>query len=394
MDIDPSLSRLPLKRAARKEEPGDQEPNGDAASLALAQSEQLRLSAVPVDLVTAPSAMPAAEAAPQRPFWREALAPYARPSLARSLLDIATSVVPYIALSVLMYLALDVSYLITLALALPAAGFLVRTYILFHDCTHGSFLPSKRANAWLGTALGLVVFSTFMSWRHEHAVHHATAGDLDRRGVGDLPTMTVAEYHALPWLGRLGYRLFRNPLIMFGIGPIFALVVQPRLFSRSARPRIKRSVIGTNVALVALVGGLCWLIGWQSYLLVQLPTIMLAGATGIWLFYVQHQFEDVYWESGESWSYADAALRGSSYLKLPKVLQFFTGNIGLHHVHHLNSRIPNYNLQRAHDENAIFHGVPTLSLWDGLRAVRLKLYDEERRRMVGFAQARRAAETV
>ncbi len=335
-----------------------------------------------------PSPLVAAKPAVERPFWREALAPYARPRLARSLVDLLTSVVPYLALFVLMYLALGVSYLLTLVLALPAAGFLVRTYIVFHDCTHGSFLPSKRANTWLGTTLGLLVFSTFQSWKHNHAVHHATAGDLDRRGVGDVPTITVAEYRARSPRGRLAYRVFRHPFVMFGVGPIFALVVQPRLVPRSARPRIKRSVVATNLALAAAVGALCWLIGWQAYLLVQIPPIMLAGAMGIWLFYVQHQFEDVYWESGERWSYADAALRGSSYLKLPKVLQFFSGNIGLHHVHHLNARIPNYNLQRAHDENAIFHNVPTLSLLDGLRAVRLKLYDEASGRLVTFAEVR------
>ena len=321
------------------------------------------------------------------PSWHDALAPYARPRVGRSVLDVATSVVPYVALSVGMYLAIDVSYLLTLALAIPAAGFLIRTFIVFHDCTHGSFLASKRANEWLGTTLGLLTFSTFACWRHAHLVHHATAGDLDRRGVGDLPTKTVAEYHALSPRGRLAYRLFRNPLVMFAIGPIFALVVQPRIVPRTARPRIKRSVRATNLALVLLIGSLCWLIGWQSYLLVELPTILLAGATGIWLFYVQHQFEDVYWESGEQWSYAEAALRGSSYLKLPKTLQFFSGNIGLHHVHHLSARIPNYNLQRAHDENPIFHAVPTLTLADGIRAVRLKLYDEQGQRMVTFAQA-------
>jgi omega-6 fatty acid desaturase (delta-12 desaturase) len=323
-----------------------------------------------------------------RPFWRDALEPYAHPRLSRSALDLATSVAPYLALCALMYVSLQVSYLLTLALAIPAAGFLVRTYIVFHDCTHGSFLRSKRGNTWLGTTLGLLVFATFACWRHNHAVHHATAGDLDRRGVGDVPTKTVAEYQALSRRGRLAYRLFRHPLVMFGLGPIFALVVQPRVVPRSARPRIKRSVIATNFALTALVAALCWLIGWRSYLLVELPTIMLAGAAGIWLFYVQHQFEDVYWESRERWTYADAALRGSSYLKLPKVLQFFSGNIGLHHVHHLSARIPNYNLQRAHDRNPVFHSVPTLSLADGIRAVRLKLYDEEQGRMVSFAQAR------
>jgi omega-6 fatty acid desaturase (delta-12 desaturase) len=325
----------------------------------------------------------------ERPSWREALAPYARPHLGRSLLDIATSIVPYLALSVLMYLILDVSYLLVLALAIPAAGFLLRTYIVFHDCAHGSFLPSRRANAWLGVALGLVVFESFLSWRHSHAVHHATAGDLDRRGVGDVPTLTVAEYRASPWRRRLGYRLFRNPLVMFGIGPIYALVLQPRFVSRSSRPRVRHSVIGTNIALAVLVGALCWLVGWREYLLVQWPTVVLAGSAGVWLFYVQHQFEDTYWQAKGDWSYADAALRGSSYLRLPKVLQFFTGNIGLHHVHHLSARIPNYNLQRAHDENPIFHNVPTLSGWDGLRAVRLKLWDEDRGRLVTFRDARR-----
>jgi acyl-lipid omega-6 desaturase (Delta-12 desaturase) len=322
--------------------------------------------------------------------WRHALAPYERPHLGRGVADLATSLVPYVTLSVLMYLALDFSYLLALALAIPTAGFLVRTFIVFHDCAHGSFLPSKRANAWLGAGLGVLLFQSFASWRHSHAVHHATAGDLDRRGVGDVHTLTVAEYRASGWRGRLGYRLFRNPLVMFGLGPIYGMVLYPRLVSRSARPRIRRGVMATNVALAALVGVLCLLVGWREYLLVQGPILLLAGATGVWLFYVQHQFEDTYWQSADEWSYADAALRGSSYLKLPKVLQFFTGNIGLHHVHHLSTRVPNYNLQRAHDENPIFHGVPTLSLWDGLRAVRLKLWDEDRGRLLTFAEARRA----
>jgi acyl-lipid omega-6 desaturase (Delta-12 desaturase) len=324
------------------------------------------------------------------PYWRKAMAPYAQPRINRSLLDLATSLVPYLALLVAMYLSLDVSYLLTLGLSIPAAGFLLRTYIVFHDCAHGSFLPTKRQNAYLGVGLGLLVYSPFQAWRHNHAVHHATAGDLDRRGVGDVPTLTVAEYAALPWRKRLGYRLFRHPLVMFGLGPIFALVVQPRLIERSMRPRIRRSVMGTNVALVVLVAAACWLIGWQEYLLIQWPAALLAGAAGVWLFYVQHQFEDTYWQSSDGWSYADAALRGSSYLKLPKVLQFFTGNIGLHHVHHLSARIPNYNLQRAHDENPVFHDVPTLSLWDGLRAVRLKLWDPGRGRLVTFAEGRAA----
>jgi acyl-lipid omega-6 desaturase (Delta-12 desaturase) len=337
---------------------------------------------------------PAERRPTERPFWREALDPYAQPHLGRSLLDLATSVVPYLALSAAMYLILGVSYLLALIIAIPAAGFLVRTFIIFHDCTHGSFLPSKRANNWLGAVLGLFVYSPFLRWRHDHAIHHATSGDLNRRGGGDVRTLTVDEYQAMSGKARLAYRLMRNPLVMFGIGPIAALLVGPRIVARDARPRMRRSVIGTNIALAVVIGALCWLLGWRDFLLVQAPTVMLAGAAGIWLFYVQHQFEDAYWEDTGSWSYADAALRGSSYLKLPKVLQFFSGNIGLHHVHHLNARIPNYNLQRAHDENPIFEKVPTLSLMDGMRAVRLKLWDEERGRLVTFAQAQRSTATA
>ena len=305
------------------------------------------------------------------------------------MLDIATSLVPYVGLCALMYQLLDVSYLLVLAAAFPAAGFAVRTFIVFHDCGHGSFLPTKRANAVVGAVSGLLCYSPYLWWRHDHAVHHATAGDLDRRGVGDVQTLTVAEYLRLNWKRRLAYRLFRNPLVMFGIGPIVTLLLTPRIVSRGDRARIKRSVIGTNVALAALVAGLCWVAGWRAFLLVQAPVFMISGSVGIWLFYVQHQFEDTYWQSAGDWSYAEAALRGSSYLKLPKVLQWFTGNIGVHHVHHLNARIPNYNLQRAHDENPIFHDVPTLSIADGLRAVRLKLWDEDDRRLLTFAEVRR-----
>ena len=334
---------------------------------------------------------PAASPATERPFWRDALAPYTEPRLGRSMLDLATSVVPYVGLFALMYLALDVSIWLVLALAIPASGFLLRTYIVFHDCAHGSFMRSKRANTWLGRALGLVVYTAYAAWRHSHAVHHATSGDLDRRGTGDVPMLTVAEYHALPWRGRLFYRLFRNPIVMFGIGPFWALVIQPRLTSRDARPRIRNSVLLTNLVLALAVAGMCLLIGWKEYLLIQSLVVLGAGSAGVWLFYVQHQFEDAYWESAEGWSYADAAMRGSSYLKLPKVLQFFTGNIGLHHVHHLSARVPNYNLQAAHDHNAIFHDVPTLSFWDGIRAVRLKLWDEDGARLVGWSEARRIA---
>jgi acyl-lipid omega-6 desaturase (Delta-12 desaturase) len=308
--------------------------------------------------------------------WREGLALYARPDLGRSVLALATSVVPFVGLWALMYFSLQVSYLLVLALAIPAAGFLVRTYILFHDCAHGSLLPGRRANVWLGSVLGLMVFTPFARWRYEHAVHHATAGDLDRRFIGDVPTYTVAEYQTWSWPTRLGYRLYRNPAVMFGLGPLYAMLLEPRWAYPSAAPRIKRSVWATNLALVLVVGGLCWLIGWRDFVLVEAPLFWLAAGTGIWLFYVQHQFDHTYWQRSPEWSYEDAALRGSSYLQLPKVLQFFSGNIGLHHVHHLNSKIPNYNLQRAHDGESIFHSVPSVSLGDGLRATRLKLWDE------------------
>jgi omega-6 fatty acid desaturase (delta-12 desaturase) len=321
-------------------------------------------------------------------FDRESLAAYAQPRLGRGVLEITTSVVPYLALSVAMYFTLGVSYLFVAALALPAAGFLVRTFIVFHDCAHGSLLCTKRANRWVGRFTGLLVLSPYERWRHDHAIHHASSGDLERRGVGDVITLTVAEYRMRDRRGRLAYRLIRNPLVMFGLGPVFAMIVGPRIATRAQRPRMRNSVLSTDVVLVSIVVALCWLIGWQKFLVVWAPAAMLAGSIGIWLFYVQHQFEDAYWQPGSDWDYTEAALRGSSYLRLPKVLQFFTGNIGLHHVHHLNARIPNYRLQRAHDENPIFHQVPTLTLWDALRAVRLKLWDEDRGKLVTFAQAR------
>jgi acyl-lipid omega-6 desaturase (Delta-12 desaturase) len=240
----------------------------------------------------------------------------------------------------------------------------------------------------LGASLGVLVCTPFALWRREHAIHHATAGDLDRRGVGDIQTLTVDEYRASPWWERLRYRLFRNPFVMFGLGPFWVVLLGPRVVSWKAPRRLVKSVLGTDLTLIVLVAGLVWLVGWEGFLIVQLPALLVSGSIGIWLFYVQHQFEDTYWQSGETWSYDDAALKGSSYLRLPRVLQFMTGNIGLHHVHHLSARIPNYNLQAAHDENPAFHSVPTISLVDGLKATQLKLWDERRRKLVGFRAAR------
>lgn len=321
--------------------------------------------------------------------WRDTLAPFAVPCARRGILGVATSLVPYLALSVAMDLTLGVSLALTVALGGLAAGFLVRVFVMFHDCAHGSLLPSRRANRVLGTILGLLVLSPFARWRHDHAVHHASAGDLDRRGVGDIVTLTVAEYRARSWRGRLGYWLTRNPLVMFGFGPIVAMIIGPRIVAKNARPRMRHSVLGTDATLALLLVAVVWLIGWQHFLIVWAPAAMLAGSAGIWLFYVQHQFEDTYWQYRDEWNYADAALRGSSHLKLPGVLRFFTGNIGLHHVHHLNAKIPSYHLPRAHAASPLFAAVPTLTLWDGMRAVRLKLWDEQAGKLVTFRQARR-----
>ena len=309
------------------------------------------------------------------------------------MLCLATSVVPYLALTVVMYLLLGHSPL-ALLLVIPTAVFLVRSFIVFHDCTHGSFLASRRANLWLGRSIGLLIYAPFHRWRHDHAVHHATAGDLDRRGTGDLHTLTVSEYEALTPKGRLGYRLQRNPLIMLGIGPIVAMIIGPRIVAKSARPRMRRSVLATDAALAVIVVSLVLLIGWRDYLLVLGLPALLAGSMGIWLFYVQHQFEDAYWDSGESWSFADAALQGSSFLKLGPVLRFCTGNIGYHHVHHLNASIPNYNLRRAHDQTPALQDVPTLSFADGIRATGLKLYDPRCGRLVSFRDARATLDAV
>jgi acyl-lipid omega-6 desaturase (Delta-12 desaturase) len=313
---------------------------------------------------------------------------YARSDLGRSLRSLATSVLPFFALWALMFVASPVSYWLVLVLAVPAAGFLVRTYIMFHDCVHGSLLPTRRANAWLGTALGMLVFTPFARWRYEHLIHHATAGDLDRRFIGDVPMLTLAEYRAKPWYFRFGYRLYRNPFVMFGLGSIYSTVIMQRIPTSGARNRMYRNVWMTNLATALFVAALCFAFGWRTVLFVELPLIVLAGSAGIWLFYVQHQFDNTYWERTDEWSFNDAAMRGSSHLALPKVLQFFSGNIGFHHVHHLNPKIPNYKLQRAHEEQPMFRSVPSMTLTDGLRATRLKLWDEQSQRMLTWKQAR------
>jgi acyl-lipid omega-6 desaturase (Delta-12 desaturase) len=346
---------------------------------------------VPTLLEPDPAAPIAADPEPTAQAWRSSIARYERASLSRSLLDLASSVLPYLVLTVAMYISLGISVWLTLALAIPTAGFLLRTFIVFHDCAHGSFLPTKRGNLWLGRFTAFLVFQPFANWRHNHAVHHGTAGDLDRRGTGDVPTLTVAEYASRSRSQRLGYRLFRSPAVMFGIGPIWSLMIGPRIWSSKQRPRMRNSVLLTNLALALVIGAIFWFVGPVAWLIVQMPTAIVAGTMGVWMFYVQHQFEDVYWENSEDWSYDDAALQGSSYLKLPKLLQFFTGNIGLHHVHHLSAKVPNYNLQRAHDQNEVFREVPVLTVRDGLRAVRLKLIDPDSGRLLTWSEAKALA---
>ena len=322
------------------------------------------------------------------PLHRAEIAPYAQPRPWRTALDLLSGPVAYLALWPVMLWALQSSYWLALAISVPAAGFLLRTFIIFHDCTHGSLFRSRRANLWVGRLCGLLVLHPFAAWRHSHAVHHGSAGDIDRRGTGDVMTMTVGEYREASRKERLTYRAFRNPLVMFGLGPWWSLVIQPRIPPKGGSDALRNSVWLTNAAIVALIGSVCLLIGWRDYLILQAPMVFIAGSAGVWLFFVQHQFEDVYWESSDEWSYADAALQGSSHLKLPKLLQFFTGNIGLHHVHHLSSRVPNYNLQAAHDDLAVFESVPTLTFWESWRSCRLKLVDERTGKLLTWKQVR------
>ena len=321
--------------------------------------------------------------------WRAVVARYQKADVRRSVTQLFTTLVPLAAMLYVMYISLAWSYWLTLALAVPTAGFMVRTFIIMHDCGHGSFLPSQQLNNLVGWVTGVLTATPSGEWRHEHAIHHATAGDLDRRGHGDIATLTVAEYLARsPW-GRLRYRLYRNPVLMLAVGPAYLLIGQriPGRNKSSGAPKTA-SVWSTNLGMAVAITGLALLVGLQSVLLVYLPVAYIAAAGGVYLFYVQHQFDDAYWEHHAGWDYATAAIMGCSYLKLPRVLQWFTGNIGLHHVHHLAPRIPNYDLQRAHNENPIFHHAPTISLAQSILMLRLALWDEQQKRMIGFGHLR------
>lgn len=319
---------------------------------------------------------------------RDIVAKYQRPDLRRSIWQVLNTFIPYFLLWYLMYKSLAYSYILTLALAVVAGGLVVRIFIIFHDCCHGSFFSSRKANDILGMISGVLTFTPYQQWRHSHAVHHATSGDLDHRGVGDVYTMTVKEYLNASRFEQLRYRLYRHPLVLLGIGPLYTFLISHRLCERNCSQKVRYGVYGTNLALLAVLIVASLTIGLREYLLIQLPVILVASTAGIWLFYVQHQFEDAYWEHHDSWNFATAAIEGSSYFKLPKVLQWFTGNIGLHHVHHLSSRIPNYHLQQCHDETPLFQNVTIITLRDSLKTLSFRLWDEEQRKMVGFRQIR------
>ena len=319
--------------------------------------------------------------------WATVLKPYTRPSYARALFQMLNSAVPFVVLWLLAYAALDYSYAITLLLAVPTAGFMVRLFIFQHDCGHGSFLPWRRANNILGFLLGVLTLTPYGYWKRTHAVHHATSGDLDHRDFGDVRTLTVREYRGLSRRGRLSYRLYRNPLILLGIGPAFQFILKHRFPFDLPRAwkREWASVLWNNLALAVVVVVMWKSVGIRAFLAVQLPIVLIAMGAGVWLFYIQHQFEDTYWERHADWDYGEAGLRGSSYYKLPAVLQWFTGNIGLHQIHHLSSRIPNYHLRRCLRENPELGKVTQLTLWSSLKCARLKLWDEERKKLVGFS---------
>jgi omega-6 fatty acid desaturase (delta-12 desaturase) len=312
------------------------------------------------------------------------LAKYFKADWKKSTWQLINSVIPYFILLVALYISLDYSYWITLLLAIPAAGFMVRIFIIFHDCGHGSFFKSGRANTIVGYFTGLLVFAPYHEWRFNHARHHATCSDLDRRGIGDVWTLTIKEYQNLEKWSRFWYRLYRNPIVMFGFGPLYLFLVNHRLKSKSARQREKRSVNLTNLGVLTIVIVATYFIGLKAYLFIQIPIIIFGGMAGIWLFYVQHQFEDTYWERHENWDFYYAAIQGSSFYKLPKVLQWFTGNIGYHHIHHLSSRIPNYNLPVCHDQIPEFKAVKPLTLLNSFKLAKLRLWDEDNERMVGF----------
>ncbi len=332
--------------------------------------------------------MPSTAVSPE-PNWAKVVAPYAKPDQRKALAQIADTLAPFLLLWPVMFWAARISYWLVLPLALLTGAFWVRTFIIFHDCCHGSFFKSRRANEVVGFILGVLTLTPFYQWRHDHAIHHATAGNLDKRYKGDVPTMTVDEYRAAPWWKQAGYRIMRNPLFLFTIGATAMFTLIHRFPVKGAGRRETLSVLYTDLALVVLLGGLAWLVGWKLLLIVALPVIVPACAAGVWMFYVQHQYEGVYWETNERWSFTKAALQGSSFYKLPRVLQWFTGSIGFHHIHHLSPRVPNYHLEACYKAVPAFHIKP-LTVRESLKTARLRLIDDRTRQVVGWEGLRRA----
>jgi omega-6 fatty acid desaturase (delta-12 desaturase) len=328
-------------------------------------------------------------AAPDARTWAQILARYYQPSTVRGIFEIAITVVPLAALWALAWATLHISYWLALPLVVLAAAFLVRLFMIQHDCSHGSFFRSKVANEWVGRVAGVLTLTPFHFWRRSHTTHHATCGNLERRGMGDIDTLTIAEYRALPLLGRLRYRIYRHPLVLFGIGPAFQFIVVHRLPVGMMRDGWKPwlSTMATNLAAGAIAAALIWAIGLKAFLLVHTPIIMLAASIGVWLFYVQHQFERTTWDDEKAWDFHDAALHGSSHYDLPGLLRWFTANIGVHHVHHLYCRIPSYRLRHVLRDHPELNHVGRLTLWESFRCVRLALWDETQRRLVSFKEA-------
>jgi omega-6 fatty acid desaturase (delta-12 desaturase) len=326
---------------------------------------------------------------------RHLVAPFARPIKRRALIQLLNTTVPFVALWTLMAQSVlrDWSYLWTLLLAVPVAGLYIRLFIIQHDCGHGSFFAHRRLDHAVGAAIGVATLFPFGYWKKTHAIHHATSGNLDRRELGDVATLTVREYRALPRRKRFGYRLYRSAPVLFLFGPIYQFLIKHR-FPFDIPFSWKKewaSVLWNNLAIVVVGGALSYLMGWRTVLLVHVPIVVLAGAAGIWLFYVQHQFEHAYWERQEKWSADEAAIQGSSFYDLPRWLHWWTGNIGFHHIHHLASKVPNYRLRECFESSALLQRAPRLRFWESFRCARLKLWDEEARRLVPFARLRTAA---
>jgi omega-6 fatty acid desaturase (delta-12 desaturase) len=322
--------------------------------------------------------------------WRAMVAPYAKPDDRRALVQLVTTGLPFFLVMAVMLIALSHGYLAASVLFPLGAVLLVRLFMFQHDCGHGSFFRANWANDILGWTLGVLTLTPYKSWSRDHAVHHASMGNLDRRGIGDVTTLTVDEYLALSPLRRFGYRLYRHPLVMFGFGPLWVFFIVNRIPTGNPKRewRIWLSVLGTNLALAAAFAVLLWVSGPAAVLLGLFPVLLFAATIGIWLFYIQHQFENAYWEPKKKWNFYTAALQGASFYDLPRLLHWITGNIGFHHIHHLSSRIPNYRLQECHNSNAGFRAAPRLTLWRSFNCARLALWDSERGHLIPFSKLR------